>query len=238
MDTHPRRLVALDQVSISATWSGASPPAGADHVEVPLRAWRGKRTFDVTIALFLLVVLSPLLVLVALALKLSSRGPVFYRQERVGFAGRPFSMIKFRTMHVGADERLADDAELARSYLSGDHKISRRLDPRITRLGRFLRLTSLDELPQLVNVVGGAMSLIGPRPVRPDELEEYSRMPFAYLSVRPGLTGLWQVSGRSNIRFPRRAEIDAEYCQRCSLRTDVGILLRTVWAVLACRGAV
>jgi lipopolysaccharide/colanic/teichoic acid biosynthesis glycosyltransferase len=230
--------VALDAVSASTAWSGAVAPAWADDVDVSLRAWRGKRAFDIVVALVLLVVLSPLFAVVVLALKLSTPGPVFFRQKRVGFAGQQFWMIKFRTMYVGADERLAGDAELARAYLAGDHKISRHLDPRITRLGRILRRTSLDELPQLINVVGGPMSLIGPRPVRPDELDEYSRVPYAYLSVRPGLTGLWQVSGRSNIRFPQRAEIDLEYYERCSLRTDLGILVRTVWAVLACRGAV
>ncbi|MDQ4131956.1 MAG: sugar transferase [Actinomycetota bacterium] len=201
------------------------------------RAWRGKRLFDLAVSMVLLLLSVPVFLVVAAAVALTSPGPVFFRQRRVGFAGTEFEILKFRTMHVGAEEVLAEDAELLRHYLDGDHKIPCHLDPRVTAVGRFLRLSSLDELPQLVNVMRGEMSLIGPRPVRPDELPEYRQVPFAYLAVRPGLTGLWQVSGRSQIAFPLRAEIDAEYYRRCSLLTDVAILARTAVAVLACRGA-
>jgi lipopolysaccharide/colanic/teichoic acid biosynthesis glycosyltransferase len=201
------------------------------------RSWRGKRVFDIAVSLVLLVLCLPPLLLIAAAILVTSRGPVFFRQRRVGLGGAEFRILKFRTMQVGAEELLAQDPALLQLYLAGGHKIPRRRDPRVTRLGRLLRRSSLDELPQLFNVLRGEMSLIGPRPVRPDELEQYRDVTFAYLELRPGLTGLWQVSGRSDIAFPRRAEIDAEYYQRCSLRTDLGILARTVVAVLACRGA-
>lgn len=213
------------------------PPLLLEQTHARPHAWRGKRAFDVLVSLLLLLLALPLFALVALAIATTSRGPVFFRQKRVGFGGETFEIVKFRTMRVGAEQVLAVDEGLRQQYLQGDHKIAGRDDPRVTRVGRLLRKLSLDELPQLANVVRGDMSLIGPRPVRPDEVAEYHMVPYAYLSVRPGMTGLWQVSGRSDIAFPRRAEIDAEYYRRCSLGTDLLILARTVVAVLACRGA-
>jgi lipopolysaccharide/colanic/teichoic acid biosynthesis glycosyltransferase len=183
------------------------------------------------------VALLPVLLLVALAVKLSSRGPVMFRQGRVGHGGRQFTIRKLRTMQANAEAALVLEPRLLEIYVDQDHKIPVRLDPRVTRVGRWLRKTSLDELPQLLNVVRGDMSLVGPRPVRPSELPCYGELLPAYLSVRPGLTGLWQVSGRSEVKFPRRAELDADYSLRCSARLDLAILMATPGAVLRGRGA-
>ncbi len=174
--------------------------------------------------------------MIALAVRLTSRGPVFFRQRRVGLAGRPFSILKFRTMQADAEERLEAEPELFELYLVGGHKIPGR-DPRVTTVGRFLRRFSLDELPQLLNVLAGQMSLVGPRPVRPSELIHYEGLESAYFTVRPGLTGLWQVSGRNEIQFPHRAQLDHRYWERCSLAFDLAILSRTLFAVISARGA-
>ena len=204
---------------------------------LPLRGWAGKRALDVAASVILLLLTSPLLLVVAAAIKLTSPGPVVFRQIRVGQAGRAFWILKFRTMRLDAEQYLESDAELSRHYLYGDFKLTPALDPRVTKLGNFLRRASIDEMPQLFNVLRGEMSLVGPRPVRPDELAKYGVHERAYLSLRPGLSGLWQVSGRSTVRFPLRAELDAEYFKRCSLPVDLKILLKTPLAVIRARGA-
>lgn len=212
---------------------------GAALAPVPVvRAfgWPGKRAFDVVLSLALLLLTLPLLLVLALAVKLTSRGPVLFRQQRVGAGGRTFSILKFRTMHADAEERLEAEPELLELYLVGGHKIVGH-DPRVTRIGRLLRRASLDELPQLLNVLAGQMSLVGPRPVRPSELIHYEGLESAYFSVRPGLTGLWQVSGRNEIQFPERAQLDHSYWERCSLGFDLLILSRTLIAVVSARGA-
>ncbi len=198
--------------------------------------WPGKRVFDVVLSSVLLVLALPLLLVLALAVKLTSRGPVLFRQQRVGAGGRTFSILKFRTMQADAEERLEAEPELLELYLVGGHKIVGH-DPRVTRVGRLLRRTSLDELPQLLNVLAGHMSLVGPRPVRTSELVHYQGVESAYFSVRPGLTGLWQVSGRNEIQFPERAQLDYSYWERCSLGFDLVILTRTLVAVVSARGA-
>ena len=200
------------------------------------RPWPGKRVLDMCVSLLLLLVLAPLLVALALAVKASSPGPVLFRHRRVGRAGRTFDVLKFRTMEAGAERRLATTPALLALYVGGDFKLANGADPRVTRLGRFLRASSLDELPQLVNVLAGDMSLVGPRPVVPGELSLYGEHHHAYLAQRPGLTGLWQVSGRNVIRFPQRAELDAEYGRRCSAALDLKILASTPLAVLTRRG--
>ncbi len=194
--------------------------------------WRGKRLFDVVVAFLLLVLLAPLMLAAVLAVKLTSPGPVFFRQSRVGRGGRDFQILKFRTMLVDAEQRLLEDGELYGRYLEGSHKLPCRLDPRVTRVGRFFRVWSIDEVPQLFNVLAGDMSLVGPRPVRRTELSHYGGHLDAYLKVKPGLTGLWQVSGRNRIRFPVRAELDALYHAACGPLTDLQILLKTPLAVL------
>ena len=209
------------------------------YAQTPIRplGWPGKRAFDFAIAALLLGAALPAVLVIAILIKATSTGPVFFRQTRVGFGGRWFTIVKFRTMHPDAEARLASDPELLELYLEGDCKIHRAHDPRITRLGRFLRRSSLDELPQLLNVLLGHMSLVGPRPVRPAELVQYQGCEPAYLSVRPGVTGLWQVSGRNHVKFPHRAHIDQDYASRCSFGLDLVILTRTIAAVVSADGA-
>lgn len=200
--------------------------------------WAGKRVLDVVVSLVLLVLLAPLFVALGAAVLLSSPGPVLFRQERVGRGGRVFNVLKFRTMTTGSEEVLAATPALLGRYLDGDFKVPNRSDPRVTRLGRTLRQSSLDELPQLVNVLKGEMSLVGPRPVRPAELPLYGEHDHAYLALRPGVTGLWQISGRNAIRFPERAAIDAAYRDRCGPGLDLRILAATPRAVITRRGVV
>jgi len=196
-----------------------------------------KRAVDVLLSVVALIVLSPILLLIALIVRLDSPGPIFFRQRRAGYRGRFFELIKFRSMRVDAEQTLRADPEMFRKYVEGDFKLPESEDPRITRVGRFLRKTSLDELPQFVNVLCGQMSLVGPRPVVELELEMYRGQIPTFLSVRPGVTGLWQISGRSDVGFPERAEIDLEYVRRWSLLRDLWILFMTVPAVLFQRGA-
>ena len=197
-----------------------------------------KRLFDVTAATVILLMLTPLCLFTATAIWITSGAPVLYGHERIGLGGRRFRCWKFRTMSSNSAEILRrhlehDDA--ARAEWSASRKLRR--DPRITRFGSVLREYSVDELPQLLNVILGDMSLVGPRPVVEDELSYYGKKVEAYFSARPGITGLWQVSGRSDTDYARRVEFDAEYVRSWSLGRDMRILLRTVPAVLGARGS-
>jgi Undecaprenyl-phosphate galactose phosphotransferase WbaP len=196
-----------------------------------------KRLLDIVGALLLGLLFSPLLVAVGLALA-RDRGPIIYRHTRTGRHGRPFGCLKFRTMIPNADqvlrELLHQDPQLRAEWMR-DQKL--RHDPRVTAIGRFLRRTSLDELPQLWNVLKGEMSLVGPRPVVHDEWERYGRRLHHYLAAKPGVTGLWQVMGRSDSCYRRRVALDSYYVKKRSLLLDVFILLRTVKVVLRGRGA-
>lgn len=190
---------------------------------------------DRLFALLALAALSPLLLAIAAAVKLTSRGPVLYRQVRCGLNGRRFTLLKFRTMVADADRRLTEVAHL--NEIDGPAFKSRR-DPRVTWVGRLLRRFSLDELPQLVNVLAGHMSLVGPRPPIPEEVERYQHWQRRRLSMRPGLTGLWQVSGRAGLAdFDDWIALDLAYIDQWSLWLDLKILLKTVPAVLSARGA-
>jgi exopolysaccharide biosynthesis polyprenyl glycosylphosphotransferase len=193
-----------------------------------------KRALDIVVSLLVLVVTFPLWVAVALATMLDSSGPILFVQERVGLNGRRFDMYKFRSMHVGAEDRLE---ELRERNEAGGPVFKIRSDPRVTRIGRVLRRTSLDELPQLINVLRGEMSLVGPRPPLPCEVEQYRAQDFVRLTVKPGITGLWQVSGRSDCDFDRWMEYDREYIRRLSFWLDVTILARTLWVVMVGCGA-
>jgi exopolysaccharide biosynthesis polyprenyl glycosylphosphotransferase len=193
-----------------------------------------KRTFDVVGATLLLAVLSPLLLAITLAVRLSSRGPVLYRSTRRGIGQRPFACLKFRTMHTDAEE-LQAELEALNEATGALFKIRR--DPRLTRVGRVLRRFSLDELPQLINVLRGEMSLVGPRPLPQrdyERLEDWHRKRYLVL---PGITGLWQVSGRSELDFDDLVHLDFIYLERWSLALDLTILLKTIPAVLSRRGA-
>ncbi len=192
-------------------------------------ALAAKRLLDVLGAVVGLVVLSPVFAAIAVAIKSGGVGPVLFRQERVGLHGRPFRVVKFRTMAVDAEARRSELA--AGNQLSGPvFKMER--DPRVTRAGRFLRRTSLDELPQLWNVLLGQMSLVGPRPPLPDEVAAYDLWHRRRLSMKPGMTGLWQVRARRDPEFDHWVEADLEYIDRWSLWLDVQILFRTIPAAL------
>lgn len=193
-----------------------------------------KRLFDVVVAAFLLLFSSPLMVAVAVLVKLDSSGPVLFRQERVGIEGKHFYMLKFRSMVTDAESRLAD---LARKNEGSGPLFKIRDDPRVTGVGRFLRRFSLDELPQLFNVLSGSMSLVGPRPPLPSEVEAYESDVRRRLLVKPGLTGLWQVSGRSNLSWQDSVRLDLYYVENWSLAGDLVIILRTVRAVFRSTGA-
>ncbi|MER6194692.1 sugar transferase [Streptomyces cyaneofuscatus] len=207
------------------------------HIAPPLRGGSQgalKAALDRGGALFGLLVLSPLLLAVALCVRLSSRGPVFHRQVRQGQHNRPFTMWKFRTMVA--------DAEARREQLSEDNEVDgplfkMRQDPRVTPVGRTLRRTSIDELPQLFNVLLGQMSLVGPRPPLPEEASRYDEREGRRLAVKPGLTGLWQVSGRSDLSWQETVSLDLWYVDNWSVATDMGLLARTVRAVTDGRGA-
>jgi lipopolysaccharide/colanic/teichoic acid biosynthesis glycosyltransferase len=194
-----------------------------------------KRVVDRLAAAVLLLLLVPLLLVIALAIRLSSTGPALYRQERVGLGGRTFTIWKFRTMALDADEHLV--RLLVHHGRSNTPMFKVPDDPRITWLGRYLRLSSLDELPQLVNVLRGQMSLVGPRPQRPDEVALYTREQRERLTVRPGLTGLWQVSGRSSIGWDEAVGHDLRYVRTWNLRLDTIILWRTISVVAHGHGA-
>ncbi len=196
-----------------------------------------KRVFDAVAALGLLLVLAPLMVFIALAVK-SDGGPVFYRHRRIGLGGRSFGCMKFRTMVTDADARLAAllaDDPAARAEWAATQKL--KSDPRVTRIGRFLRQWSFDELPQLFNVLAGSMSLVGPRPVVQSEVAHYGDRIRYYLACRPGLTGLWQVSGRSDTTYGERVRLDQRYAQSWSIALDIRILLATVTTVAKRAGA-
>jgi undecaprenyl-phosphate galactose phosphotransferase len=191
-----------------------------------------KRGFDLVVASALLLFVAPLLAVVALKIKLFDGGAVIFTHIRIGRHGQLFKCYKFRTMIPNSAEVLAEllagDPE-ARAEWEKDRKLKN--DPRITPIGRFLRKTSLDELPQLINIVKGEMSLVGPRPVVPDELDLYGEARVYYLQVRPGLTGLWQISGRNDVDYERRVSLDTWYVRNWTLWSDVLILFRTLLIV-------
>jgi exopolysaccharide biosynthesis polyprenyl glycosylphosphotransferase len=193
-----------------------------------------KRLFDLLLSGIGLVLMSPVLMIIAMSVKLSSAGPVLYRQTRVGRRGKPFTMLKFRTMQTGSDARVD---ELRAKHGMNDLMFKMRDDPRVTRTGRILRRFSLDELPQLINVLKGDMSLVGPRPPLPEEVTKYEDWQFDRLEVPPGITGLWQVSGRSELSFDDCVRLDLFYVENWSLAYDLYILAKTLPVLVFRRGA-
>jgi len=207
----------------ASTWLAAQPRSGRFV----------KRAGDILFALSVLVLGFPLLFLIALAVKLTSNGSMFYSQRRIGRGYKGFGCLKFRTMRKGADQilgRMLESDPNLRQEFERDFKLKK--DPRITPLGRFLRRTSLDELPQILNILKGQMSVVGPRPIVWDELERYGRQMDLVLSVRPGLTGLWQVSGRNNLPYETRVKLDLYYVRHRTFWLDLQIILRTIGVVL------
>ena len=198
-----------------------------------------KRILDIVGAVVILALTVPVLIIIACLVRFDG-GPVFYSQPRIGRGGRPFAILKFRSMVTDGvsvlEHHLAADPALAAEW-AARRKLTK--DPRVTRLGRFLRATSLDELPQLLNVLIGEMSLVGPRPVTAEELEHYYGQTGreAYISVRPGITGLWQISGRNNTSYAERVALDCAYAEKPSLGKDLRILFRTASAVVRREGA-
>lgn len=199
----------------------------------------GKRAFDIAFSLLALVALFPLIVAIVLSIRLSSKGSVLFVHDRIGLHGRTFPCLKFRTMVIDAGERLGGLLETdsdARQEFSLYRKL--KSDPRVLPgVGSFLRATSLDELPQFINVLLGQMSVVGPRPVTKEELPRYGKAVDEYLRARPGITGLWQVSGRNNLSFDQRVKIDQSYVREWSFVKDFRIILRTVEVLLVRRGA-
>ena len=196
------------------------------------------RFIDIMAALAALIAFAPIMIAIAIAIKIFDSGPVFFAHKRMGQFGRTFGCLKFRSMVVNADQRLKEHLSnnpAAAAEWALDHKL--RNDPRITPLGRFLRKSSLDELPQLFNVLRGEMSLVGPRPIVAAEVERYGRYFADYCSVRPGITGLWQVSGRNDVTYRRRVALDVTYSRTQSLKLYAWIIYRTVPALLFQRGS-
>lgn len=194
-----------------------------------------KRILDIVGSIMLLVIFSPLLLVVMIAIKLDSPGPVIYRRRVFGHQGKTFLVYKFRSMVVNAHEILQQDEKLREQY---ENSLKIDADPRVTSVGRILRKTSLDEFPQFVNVLRGDMSLVGPRQLGDIELARYGDAQDVVLSVKPGLTGLWQVSGRHTVSFERRVELDLYYVKHRNLWLDLIILLKTPLAVITGKGAV
>jgi lipopolysaccharide/colanic/teichoic acid biosynthesis glycosyltransferase len=226
----PSEVVAGQEPLI--VWEGESPLVQLSaHRD---SAWRiaAKRLVDVVGASLGILILAPLLLAIAAAIKIESAGPVLFRHWRVGRDRRGFFCLKFRTMIADAEQALLSDPELRRLYVENHFKLPDHLDPRVTRFGRLLRRTSLDELPQLFNVFLGEMSLVGPRPVVEEELVHYQGSERLLLSVRPGMTGSWAVNGRHHVGYPARAELELRYVRQWSLSRDVRILLGTVGAVM------
>ena len=198
----------------------------------------GRRILDIVLSALALIFLSPMMLAAAVAIKLQDGGPVLFGQERMGLGGKPFKCWKFRSMVVNAEARLAAvlaSSPEARSEWEADHKL--RKDPRITMLGRFLRVSSIDELPQLFNIIAGDMSLVGPRPIVPAEVPKYGRWFSRYMSVKPGLTGLWQVSGRNDVSYRERVALDILFAKRSNFKLYVYIIMMTVPAVLKRSGS-
>ena len=197
-----------------------------------------KRTLDLVGAIIGLVLFSPLMVIVALLIRLDSPGPALFLQYRIGRGGRAFKMLKFRTMQLGAETANEQDFQQAPNHRVTPHQFQNLLnDPRLTRIGRPLRRSSIDELPQLWNVLKGDMSLVGPRPFLPVEQEHYGDSSSDYILARPGMTGLWQVSGRSRLSFTERVQLDTYYMHNWSLWLDIRIMARTIWVVVRGEGA-
>jgi exopolysaccharide production protein ExoY len=235
---HRCRLLAVMPAEVLAghrpvvVWEGDSPLVQLAHL--PRSAWQlgAKRAMDVVGALIGLSLSAPIIAAVALLIQLESPGSPLFAHVRVGRGGRRFRCWKLRTMRLNAEDELQSDPELLAAYRENDYKLPDDQDPRVTRLGRFVRRASLDELPQFWNVLVGEMSLVGPRPVVPEELRHFAGAEDVILSVRPGMSGAWAVNGRHHVGYPERAHLELRYARTASLSDDVSILIRTIGAVL------
>lgn len=248
----------MQEVISNPNWLSLTSTSTSQQEQDAISYYQLKRILDVTIVLFSLILLLPLLLMIGIMVKLDSSGPAIFVQERVGakrvkingrtrWVAQTFPFFKFRTMRTDVDSKLHE--EYMKAYIAGDEsklaeqdgksETSYKLtgDPRVTRVGRFLRATSLDELPQLWNVLRGDMSLVGPRPPIPYEVEMYNKEHFGRFATLPGITGLWQVSGRCETTFEEMIQLDLEYIEMKSLWQDIKILFQTIPAVVSERGA-
>lgn len=223
--------------------SGPNSVRAVNIIKVMDRYSSMKRIIDIIISVLALVFLFPLILILSVLIKLEDGGSAIYSHIRLGKQRKPFRLLKFRSMVMNADEILFSNPELLENLRSGTHKLTN--DPRVTGIGRFIRRYSLDEIPQFINVLKGEMSFVGPRAYRPDELVKYeTEHPEVkneisdILSVKPGITGLWQVSGRSEINFDQRIKLEASYARKYSLLLDFYIIFKTPLVVLQARGAV
>jgi exopolysaccharide production protein ExoY len=224
-------------ISAAHTDRGDLAPGEESTRALDERSYPGKRLLDIVFASVALLLVLPVIVLLAVTIKLTSQGPVFYRQSRCGRKGHRFTCLKFRTMVPDADRRLA--ALLASSPAAAKEyaeTFKLKADPRVTGVGRFLRRTSLDEIPQFLNVLKGEMSVVGPRPIVAADVDRLG-IESHYDAVRPGITGMWQVSGRSNTTYQERVELDLAYMRQQTLRLDLAIIVRTLFAMVRPSGA-
>lgn len=227
----------LNRLDFHPVWSGGSWLIELTAPSLRVSQLLLKRGLDIVGSLGGLLVLGPVMLVLAIWIRIDSNGKAIFAQERLGMRGKSFRCFKFRTMCDDAEAVLLSSPELFRVYVENDYKLPEEIDPRITRAGRFLRKTSLDELPQLLNVLRGDMSLVGPRPIVPQEIEHYREMAPLFLALRPGITGRWAISGRSHVGYPDRADLELDYVRHWSLGTDIAILFRTIPAVVRRRGA-
>lgn len=195
-----------------------------------------KRFMDVILATIALVVLSPIFLIIAIAIKIESKGPVFFKHTRIGKNGKIIKLYKFRSMVINAEELIKSFTPEQMQEYKENYKLTN--DPRITKIGKFLRKTSLDELPQLLNIIKGELSIIGPRPVVTDELEKYGANTKKFLSVTPGLTGYWAANGRSCTTYEQRMQMELYYIDNLSLKMDIKVFFKTIEAVIKREGAI
>ena len=198
--------------------------------------FRSKRIMDIVISLIALIILSPVFLIIAISIKIESRGPVFFVHKRIGKNGKIMKMYKFRTMVPNAEELIKEFTQQQLKEFKENFKLEN--DPRITKVGKFLRKTSLDELPQLINILKGELSIIGPRPVIGEELEKYGENKSKFLSVTPGLTGYWAANGRSNTSYEQRMDMELYYIDNMSWKMDVKVFFKTIVSVVKKEGAI
>ena len=197
-----------------------------------------KRLTDIVLSTIALICFSPIFLVVwIMSLFGENKGPLFFKQTRIGKNGRPFKIYKFRSMIVNADEILHANLELYQEYVDNNYKLEPEEDPRVTKLGHWLRKTSIDEIPQFINILRGEMSIIGPRPVVKEELVEYGDRVDKFLSVKPGAMGLWQASGRSNIGYPERCDLELSYVDHASYWFDIKIMFKNIISIFKSTGA-
>ena len=197
-----------------------------------------KRLTDIVLSAIALICFSPIFLVVwIMSLFGENKGPLFFKQTRIGKNGRPFKIYKFRSMIVNADEILHANSELYQKYVDNNYKLEPEEDPRVTKLGHWLRKTSIDEIPQFINILRGEMSIIGPRPVVKEELVEYGDRVDKFLSVKPGAMGLWQASGRSNIGYPERCDLELSYVDHASYWFDIKIMFKNIISIFKSTGA-